>query len=419
VAAGGHRLLHHPGTDCPERQVARGVRIAIVSQTFVPGHSGQGVFAVSLADGLAARGHRVLAVRPGRGAARHGLRRGPVRVAEVAALPLARDPSAALTIFAERRVGRLLDDFAPDVVHLQDHYPLSAAALAHTRRRGIPTVATNHFLPRNMLAFLPVPERLDPLAQRAMWAWLRRVFNGVALSTAPSKRAVELLREHGVATTTDAISCGVDVNRFRPASDDERNATRLRYGLDPGRPLLTYVGRLDPEKRLDVLLDALAGLARRNHAWQLLLVGRGHQAGALARRAQSLAIDDAVHFAGYLPRADLPPVVAAADIFVIASDAELLSIATLEAMASGLPIVAADAVALPELVQAGINGRLFRPGDAADLADQLQATLEEHTRWAEMGAASRALAERHDRRLTIDRYEALYRRAVGAAQSAT
>jgi len=394
------------------------VRIAIVSQTFVPGHSGQGVFAVGLADGLAARGHQVLAVRPGRGPARHGLRRGPVRVEEVAALPLARDPSAALTVFANRRVGRLLDEFSPDIVHLQDHYPLCRAALGQARQRGVPTVATNHFLPRNMLAFLPVPTRFDPIAQAAMWAWLRGVFNAVALSTAPSERAVELLREHGVATTTKAISCGVDVNRFRPATEDERRATRLRYGLDPGRPLLAYVGRLDPEKRLDVLLDGLARLARHDRAWQLVLVGRGHQAGALARRARRLAIDDAVHFAGYLPRADLPPVVAAADIFVIASDAELLSIATLEAMASGLPVVAADAVALPELVRAGINGRLFRTGDAADLADQLQATLDDRPHWAEMGAASRALAEHHDRRLTIDRYEELYRQAIDNRQSA-
>jgi 1,2-diacylglycerol 3-alpha-glucosyltransferase len=394
------------------------MRIAMISQTFVPGHSGQGVFAVALADGLAARGHEVLAVRPGRGAARHGLQRGPVRVEEVAAVPLARDPSAALTVFAARRVGGLLDDFAPDIVHLQDHYPLCRAALGQALRRGVPTVATNHFLPRNMLAFLPVPERLDPLAQRAMWAWLRRVFNRVALSTAPSERAVELLREHGVTTAGDAISCGVDVQRFRPASDADRRATRQRHGLDADRPLLAYVGRLDPEKRLDVLLDAVARLRQRNRSWQLLLVGRGHRAEALARRARRLGINDAVHFAGYLPRAEVPPAVAAADVFVIPSDAELLSLATLEAMASGLPVVAADAVALPELVQAGINGRLFRPGDAADLADQLEATLEERGRWPEMGAASRARAESHDRRLTVTRYEEFYRGAMGKSGSA-
>lgn len=390
----------------------------MISQTFVPGHSGQGVFAVALADGLASRGHAVLAVRPGRGRARRGLHRGAVPVAELAALPLARDPSAALTVFGAQRMGQLLDDFAPDIVHLQDHYPLCQTALGEAARRGIPTVATNHFLPRNMLAFLPVPERLDPIAQRALWAWLRRVFNRVALSTAPSERAVELLREHGVITAVDAISCGVDVRRFRPASDVDRRATRQRHGLDADRPLLAYVGRLDPEKRLDVLLDAVARLRQRNRAWQLLLVGRGHRAEALARRARRLAIDDAVHFAGYLPRAEVPPVVAAADVFVIPSDAELLSLATLEAMASGLPVVAADAVALPELVQAGINGRLFRPGDAADLANQLEATLDERERWPEMGAASRTRAESHDRRLTIVRYEEFYRQAMAAESTA-
>ena len=169
---------------------------------------------------------------------------------------------------------------------------------------------------------------------------------------------------------------------------------------------MLYLGRLDPEKRVDVLVEAMA--RARDPGLRLLLVGRGVQEGRLHALRRRLGLVSRVHFLDFVSDAALPGVFGAADIFAMPSEAELQSIATLQALAVGLPVIAADAVALPELVRAGWNGALFRPGDPGDLARHLDELSGDPARRATMAQAARAVAARHDQKLTVAQYERLY-----------
>ncbi len=122
-----------------------------------------------------------------------------------------------------------------------------------------------------------------------------------------------------------------------------------------------------------------------------------------------------VHFTGFLPQADLPSVLNSIDIFAMPSEAELLSISTLQAMGCSRPVLAANAVALPELVTEGVNGLLFKPGDVADAARCMAWFADHPERWAGMGAASLEKVQEHSLEHIVHLYEILYEKVLAGA----
>ena len=192
----------------------------------------------------------------------------------------------------------------------------------------------------------------------------------------------------------------------------------MKYGV-PRRPTIAYVGRLDKEKNLDVLVRALPRVRRRISDAQLMLVGTGDQRHRLESLAARLGVADALICTGFVDDADLPAGYAAADVFVNAGTAELQSLVTLEAMATGLPVLGAEASALPHLVHHEDNGFLFPPGDHGTLAEHLVTVLSDHTRAKAMGVRSRALAEEHDIARTVAAFEQLYMLRIAGPEPAT
>jgi glycosyltransferase involved in cell wall biosynthesis len=190
----------------------------------------------------------------------------------------------------------------------------------------------------------------------------------------------------------------------------DRAAIRSKYGLDPDKPLFLYVGRLDKEKRIDLLVEAFARLDRPGV--QLGIGGQGAQAGALKEQIRRLKLEQQVVLTGYIPHPDLPLLLNSADIFCMPSPEELQSIASLEAMAVGRPILAANARALPELVADGVNGYLFTPDDAAQVANCMAALLDDRESWRRMSQSSLQRAQAHSLANTVRRYTELYQQMV-------
>ncbi len=384
------------------------MRIVMAAQTYRPATNGAAVFTIQLAEGLARNGHEVVVLMPSN--RREGyweFQRG-VHIVGMRALSLAPlYPDIHVAWFAGRPAGRLLDRFRPQVIHLQDHYPLSRVVLSAARARGLPVVGTNNFLPENLMRQMPGPKASRALIERMLWRLALDVFDRVDIVTAATVTSAEILRRQGLQRPVEAVSCGVDLQRFYPDPGVDRAAMRRRYGLNPGRPLFIYVGRVDADKRLDLLLQAMRQLARDD--LQLAIAGRGSQQAELEALAARLGLGGRVVFTGFVPDADLVGLLNSADVFVMPSDAELQCLAALEAMATGRPILAADARALPELVESGRNGYLFRAGDAEDAARRMAQMLQERARWTEMGAASLRLVQPHGIENTVRRYEELYR----------
>jgi glycosyltransferase involved in cell wall biosynthesis len=221
--------------------------------------------------------------------------------------------------------------------------------------------------------------------------------------TAPTATALTLLRDHGLRVPSRVMSNGIDTRTFSPGGVDR--SLLHRYGLEDGTPVVLSVGRLSPEKRTDVILAAAARLRSRV---QLVVAGSGQEEAALRAMAERLGLSGSVRFPGFVPAADLPGLYRLADVFAIASEAELQSLTTMEAMASGLPVVAVDACALAELVVHERNGYLTRPGDAADMASRLDMLVSDHDLRSRMSAASLEIISGHDQDRWLAEWESLY-----------
>ncbi|MFG1949199.1 glycosyltransferase [Nonomuraea sp. NPDC048826] len=377
-------------------------RIMISTDTYPPDVNGTAYFTHRLATGLADRGNEVHVVcQSDLGPASADVVDGVI-VHRLRSAPLVVHPTMRVAVPA--RLDRLMAAVDPDVLHTQGHFVVGRAALSAARRRGVPIVATNHFMPDNLFQFGHVPARLRAGAGRLAWRDFGRVFGKADRVTTPTPLAAGLLADQGFDHPVEAVSCGIDLARFRPHAEPKAWARKL-FGL-PDRPTVLFVGRLDEEKRLDDLIRAMPYVLNGTDA-QLALVGRGNQRESLEKLAARIGVGERVSFLGFVPDESMPQAFAAADVFAMPSVAELQSIATLEAMATGLPVVLADAMALPHLVN-GDNGFLFPPRDVQALARHLTAVLTDDDLRSRMGLASRDLALTHDHRASLARFEQIY-----------
>jgi glycosyltransferase involved in cell wall biosynthesis/drug/metabolite transporter (DMT)-like permease len=402
----------------PESSTAHtvGQRILIGTDTYYPDVNGASYFTQRLAAGLAGRDHDVHVVCPAYPDQPMVGERDDVTIHRIPSMPILLHPTFRIPapLMSGIHVRRIVGALRPDVIHAQGHFLVGRALIHHASQAGIPLVATNHFMPENLLGYSHIPAWLHRGACALAWRDFARVFRRVAHITTPTPIAAQLIRTKGVGREVQAISCGIDLARFHPRPAADRPAALRDI---PDRPSVLFVGRLDEEKHLPELIDALS-LVRNTTSTdaQLWLVGTGNQRAALQQRSQQRGVAEQVHFLGFVPDEELPAVYAAADVFCIPGVAELQSLATLEAMASGKPVVAADAMALPHLVHPGINGYLYRPGDVDQLAHHLSTLLGSWALRETMGQASlRAVAE-HDIHVSLARFEALYIQAHGRQQ---
>lgn len=393
------------------------MRILIVGTTYYPAFNGQAVFTTHLAEGLAGRGHEVVVVLPSDQGHPYRWERNGVCIQRINSIELGPwHKEAYYSVFPGREVERILHEFRPEIVHLNDHYTISEVTLKLARRQGCIAVGTNHFMPENLAPYIPLAGALKPAVNKILWQWLLGVYNRLDVVTAPSRTAANILRKQGLRVPVYPISCGIDLGQFHPDGGVERASWLERYQLDPQRRIFLFVGRVDAEKRLDVLLDALRQVDRDDI--QLAVAGKGAHLAALKAMAEGYHLGDRVRFLGFVPDTDLPALLNSADIFAMPSEAELLSIASLEAMASGRPMLAAESQALPELVHQGVNGLLFRPGDAADAARAMAWLADHPEQWTAMGAASLEKARQHSLENSVRSYEQIYEMALAGNRQA-
>ena len=379
-------------------------RVMIGADTFPPDVNGAARFAGRLASGLAARGHEVHVVAPSLTGPAGTDRVGAVTVHHLRSHAWPGRPQLRFCLpwQVRRSTAELVDLVDPDVVHVQGHFPVCRALLARAGRQGIPVVATNHVVPDNFLVRVPQPFRA--IAAARFWEDLVRVLGRATVVTAPTPVAVELLERAGLAGALP-VSNGTDL----PVGE-ARAATGA--GRGEAEPTVLFVGRLDREKHVEDLLRATAAHGG-GRALRVEVVGDGPCRGAWTALAASLGVAGRVSFLGHLDEGELAAARERAGVFVMPGTAELQSLATLEAMAVGLPVVAADAMALPHLVRPGVNGWLYRPGEATDLADRIAEVLADPAVRARMGAASAAIAGEHDVSRTIETFEELYDGVLG------
>ena len=394
----------------PSTQVSgnrgRPLKILIGADTFSPDVNGAARFAERLASGMAARGHEVHIVAPA-ASRNHGTWK-EIYDGQVVTAHRLRSwrwyphdwLRFALPWHINRESERIVEEVQPDVVHFQSHIIVGRGLSIAAAKRGIRIVGTNHFMPENMLEFTLLPTAWHDWAVGLAWRAARRTFGRAESITTPTRRAAEFLEKSTGLTGVHAISCGINAGNYTP-NLTPRTENRI-----------LFVGRITGEKQLDVLLGAFALLPTSLDA-TLEIVGGGDQRRNLEHLAATLGIANRVKFTGYVTETQLREAYSRATVFAMPSIAELQSIATMEAMASALPIVAANAMALPHLVHENENGFLFSPGDQQELADKLEyvLTLGESELLA-LKKASLEMIEAHDIERTLNIFEKLYRGEV-------
>jgi phosphatidylinositol alpha 1,6-mannosyltransferase len=279
---------------------------------------------------------------------------------------------------------------------------LGRGVVRAAHRTGRPLVATNHLMPENLLAYSPIPAFLRRPAAVIGWKDLGRVFGKAGAVTAPTPRAVDLLVRRAGLVDAFPVSCGIDADRYTtPAAPDPA-----------GVPTVLFVGRLDQEKRVDELIRAFAALPAGLPA-ELEIIGDGSRRAEWAAMAREVGAERRIRFRGFVSEEELLAAYARAAVFCMPSIAELQSLATLEAMAAGTPVLAADAMALPHLVRPGRNGWLFQPGAVPELSTRLAALLSDAGLRRRMGAASREIVAEHAIEATLATFEGVYQRLLG------
>jgi glycosyltransferase involved in cell wall biosynthesis len=200
------------------------------------------------------------------------------------------------------------------------------------------------------------------------------------------------------------ISNGLDLELFkrREVLEDVFGG----YGIDPAVPRVLTVGRVEKEKRVDVLIEAISRMHKGSA--QLIIVGKGKEEAALKKLAKERGILNRCVFIGAMPNNELYKFYCTSDIYISASEVELQGLSIMEAMAYGLPIVAANSMAIPELVRDQVNGLLFTPGDARDARKKIEALINDAPLRNKMASASLRLIQDHNFEKTLDAFEEVY-----------
>jgi glycosyltransferase involved in cell wall biosynthesis len=380
------------------------LKLVIGADTFPPDVNGAARFAHQLATGLAGRGHDVHVICPSATGPAYTEERDGITIHRLRSHRTPYHPTFRICLPWQVRSATvaLLAEIEPDLVHVQAHFVVGRALVRNATRREIPVVATNHFMPENLFDYVKVPGWFRQLAARLAWRDLARVFGAARVVTAPTPTAAQMLVTKAGLADAVARSCGVDLDRFASP-----------FGASTGAPTVLFVGRLDAEKHVHELLRAMALLPKSIHAE---IVGDGSCRSELETLAACLGVTDRVRFRGFVSDEELRAAYQRSSVFCMPGIAELQSLATMEAMAAGKPVVAANAVALPHLVSPGDNGWLFEPGDIAGLAKALGAVLDTPETVARLGAGSRRIIAAHDLGASLDAFEAIYRNALGEAR---
>lgn len=386
------------------------MKVLLVSESYWPNADGGALFERRLAHELSGRGFDMTIWAPGTRGRSYREQDGPTLIEREKAARFIFNTKYKVSYWPYWRARTMIRRHRPDVIHIHNFYHMGLATLFWARRYRIPVIATNHFMPENLLLNLSWLNPVSGLVHKLVWRYLVWLHNRCNFVTSPTPTAVRLLVEHGLAAPHRAITNGVDAHIFRTGL--KTAGIMKKYRLPTDTRLLLYFGRLDGEKRLDIIIDALPAILKSQSA-HLVLAGKGIAQPALEAQARRLGVLQHITFTGFVEEEDKPLIYNAASIFVLSSPAELQSIVTLEAMACGLPVVLVDVAALHELCHDGENGYLFAENDSGMLAEKVLDLLNDQKKRKAFGAASRRIVEEtHASEAMVDGYAQAYRETL-------
>jgi len=392
------------------------MKILIASDLHYPTINGVATFSRNLARGLAARGHEVLVIAPSQTGKPSKEVDGNYVIVRTTSVVFPFYQNFRISLNPAREVKRIIDEFDPEVIHIQMIMMwIGTAAMKYGNKKGIPIVSTNHAMPENLMDNLRLLAPISRPINYTLKAYGARFHAKADFVTLPTQAAIDMFSigdKVMMNVPMAAVSNGIDLQRFTatkaPAELYEK------FGLPTNKPIVSYIGRCDAEKHLPVLVRAFKRVHDAEPNSHLMIVGDGTDVPHLHDIVRSCHLEDAVTFTGRVSDQEIVDLHKVGSVYCMPSPAELQSIATLEAMASGQPIVAIDAGALKELCQDQRNGYLCVKDDDSEIADGILAIITDPALRARFSKESLAIANTHDLHTTLEKFEKIYDDLINA-----
>ena len=321
-----------------------------------------------------------------------------------------------VSVFPGPEVRRILDEFQPDVVHVQVSDPIGLSVVSYARKRGIPVVTTEHNQPEVLTEPLRVPKLIKKPVDAMLSAYFANRQSKSDFVTMPTEKAIKNFiydkgREFEVPVA--AVSNGVDLSHFKPGRAPAE--IYAKYNIPSNRPVVLYVGRVDPEKKVGLVVEAFSKMLG---TWQgdvlplLLVVGDGVDKNRLIKKVHDIGISEAVRFLGKVLPPDLYELYKVGDVFATASTIETQGIVLIEAAACGLPLIAVDAGAVSEVCVDGENGFLCEPGNVDEISAAMLKILSDTDLRDKFSRESVTIASEHNFERTLDKFINIYERVI-------
>ena len=401
------------------------MKIVIATAVYYPMINGVAVFSHNLAVGLAQRGHEVLVLCPSQNGKNHMKMEDGVKVHYLKSIQAKFYPDQIhavpkkkrfwyrhgfrVSVFPFRQVKKIMNDFRPDVVHVQVSDPIGLSVVGWAKHAGVPVVTTEHNQPDVITSQLKLGIIKKP-ADALLAAYFVNRQSKSDFVTMPTKKAIDDLiwsrgKEFNVPIA--AVSNGVDLRNFKPG----RASASIydKYGLDKKAMTVLYVGRVDPEKSVGSVIEAFLKTKDVIDDSQLVIVGDGVDKARLIELAKG---HKDIHFLGRVVVPELYDVYKLGDVFMTASEIETQGIVLIEAAASGLPLIAVDAGAVREVCVNNVNGYLCKPGDVDGMASSLEKILSDKELREKFSKKSSEIAEEHDFERTLDKFINIYNNVI-------
>jgi 1,2-diacylglycerol 3-alpha-glucosyltransferase len=376
------------------------LRIGLFTDTYAPQVNGVSISLQLVSEGLQRRGHQVTIFAP----KFPGYKDDQPGVVRLPSLKYLNDPPIYVAVLGTPRSTWSLSRKHFDLLHA--HSPLTVGLLAYltASTKNLPLIYTYHTSITDYTHYLKVIGGTGVIRHAARWFSATSTNLGHQI-VVPSPKFHRLLLEQKVKKPIHTIPNGIDLSNFKAAKNP--GSFRNRLGLKPDAPMLLSVGRVDPEKRLDFLIDAFVGMADRFPDAHLVFAGDGSARKKLEEHAAATKVNDRIHFLGMLHRTELPDLLHDATIFLSASTTEVHPISVIEAIASGLPMLAVQDEAFEGMIVENENGHLT-PLDTCVFSDTLAKMLSDPDKLIQYGKRSTELSEKFSIEQQVRSLEHLY-----------
>src|SRR5688572_4462656 len=380
------------------------LRIGLFTDTYAPQVNGVSISLQLISEGLKNRGHQVTIFAP----KFPGYKDDQPNVMRLPSLKYLNNPPIYVAVLGTPRSTWSLTRKHFDVLHA--HSPLSVGLLAYltASTKRLPLIYTYHTSITDYTHYLKFIGGTSLIKYGARWFSSTTTNLGDQIIV-PSPKFERLLKKQKVSRPIHVIPNGIDLSSFQKAKKPGSLRNRLKVSADA--PILLTVGRMDPEKRLDFVIDAFVQISKQIPNAQLVFAGDGSARSGLEEKVANVDVKNNIHFLGMVNRADLPDVFHDATMFLSASTTEVHPISVIEAIASGLPLVAVEDEAFEGMVENDLNGYLT-PLDVNVYADTIIKLLQDNKKLEAFGKHSAKLSEKYSIEGQVIALEKLYMEAI-------